>query len=471
MGRAADQTEAGALSHISGLDSLDPSNFQEAAWIEVIQKMDEVYSDLIRYEVDLEEKNQELEDAQAFIHSVLTSMSDMLIVCDRDTHIQEVNRATEQLTGFRAEELIGVTFRELLVEGCGALVDGLVDRLREDVSQLSDYEVRLRTKEGGVTDVIALNCSTRFDNTGHPAGMVVIGREIGELRRAYQALNKAHAELQRAQAQMVQQEKMASLGRLVAGVAHELNNPISFVSGNVHTLDKYRERLVVYLDAVHSGMSKLELEELRQKLRIDFLLEDLGPLIEGTLEGSDRVTELVKNLRRLSFAPTGDMDEFDLAKVVTTAVNWASKADKTKTASRAEVKLALPGELVLEGHEGQLHQVFVNLVSNALDAIRDEEVPRIDVVASETAEEVRVVFTDNGPGIPEKDLIKVFDPFFTTKTVGEGTGLGLWLTYGFIRDHGGTMEAGNTPGGGAMFTMTLPKRQPQPSEASAPQGS
>ena len=135
---------------------------------------------------------------------------------------------------------------------------------------------------------------------------MLTGRPIGELRRAYEALHKAHGELQRAQRQLIEQEKMASLGRLVAGVAHELNNPISFVYGNIHALDRYRQRLVEYIGAVHDNATGEELTVLRKKLKIEALLADIGPLIDGTLEGAVRVSDIVKNLRRLSFNKTNE---------------------------------------------------------------------------------------------------------------------------------------------------------------------
>ncbi|MBF0333337.1 MAG: PAS domain-containing sensor histidine kinase, partial [Alphaproteobacteria bacterium] len=272
------------------------------------------------------------------------------------------------------------------------------------------------------------------------------------LRRAYQALNDAHAELKQTQRQLVQSEKMASLGRLVAGVAHELNNPISFIYGNVHTLGKYRERLTAYLAALHGEASPEDRAALRERLRIDRLLDDLGPLIEGTLEGAERVTDIVKNLRRLSFSRSGEAEAFELGAVIRTAVQWTIKGGD----GTADFTLDLAPDLHARGHSGQIHQVMVNLVRNALDAAAAAARPEIRIRAERLPGLLRVTVADNGPGIAPDDISRVFDPFFTTKAVGQGTGLGLWISYGIVKEHGGAIEAANRPEGGAAFVFTLP---------------
>lgn len=420
------------------------SAMQETAWIEVIRKMEEVYSDLIQYEVELEEKNRALEEAQRFITSVLSAMSDILVVCDSRGRIQQVNRALTQLTGFDEDEVVGQPLRGLFADEDEHRVDRFCGRVGEAVR---DCEVRLKAR-GGVTDPVAVNCSTRFDTNGHPAGLVLLGRPVGELRRAYEALKQA-------QQQLVQSEKMASLGRLVAGVAHELNNPISFVYGNVHTLQRYRERLMRYLAAVHAGMPDAERERLRRELRIDPLMADLEPLIAGTLEGASRVSEIVKNLRRLSFPNVGEPETVDLTAVARTAAQWVARGCKPPV----EMILDLPETMAVRGQAGQLHQVIVNLVQNACDAAAARPHPMVRLHGEAGRGMVRLDVSDNGEGIAEDHLLKVFDPFFTTKPVGQGTGLGLWISYGIVKDHGGTITAGNGPQGGARFMVEVPEAE------------
>lgn len=429
----------------------DDPDLREHAWVEVIRKMDEVYSDLLRYEVDLENKNARLEEAQAFIGSVLSSMSDVLVVCDQDGRVQEVNRAACDLTGFPAAELVGKALPELIDDdGRGVLTDFSSHPSR---SVLRECEVRLRTRDGGVTDVVAMNCSLRVDHRGRPEGSVLIGRPVGELRRAYAELAAAHADLKQAQQQLIQQEKMASLGRLVAGVAHELNNPIAFVNGNVHVLDKYCRRIQTYLEAIHGGCDDAERERLRRELRVDALLADVPDLVAGTLEGAERVTEIVKSLRRMSFAQTGAPEPFDLAEVARTSVQWTLKG--ARRAPRLE--LDLPEGLMVLGQPGHLHQVLTNLVQNALDALEGCADPLLAVRGWVEGDAVHLTVRDDGPGIPAELLASVFDPFFTTKPVGQGTGLGLWISYGLVKDHGGTLSVANAPQGGAVFSLVLPR--------------
>ena len=412
---------------------------QETAWIEVIKKMEEVYSDLISYEIELEEKNSALEEAQRFITSVLSSVSDILVVCDPKGAIQQVNLAFLRLTDVAEVDLLGQPVDDLLAENVGPLSYWL------EAGPGQDREVRFKNRDGGVTEPVALTCATLLDHRGLPAGMVLTGRPVGELRRAYEALK-------RAQAQLVQQEKMASLGRLIAGVAHELNNPISFIVGNVHVLTKYRERLERYLTVVHGGAGNAEREAARASLRIDALMADLPDLIDGTREGAQRVSDIVKSLKRLSFSESGAPEAVDLAQLADKAVQWASKGRN----SPAGVTLDLPPALAARGHAGQLHQVLVNLVENALDAVGAAADGRVTVSGRRQGGHVVVDVADSGPGIAPADLSKVFDPFFTTKPVGHGTGLGLWISYGIVRDHGGTLEVENGAQGGAVFRLTLP---------------
>jgi two-component system sensor histidine kinase HupT/HoxJ len=245
---------------------------------------------------------------------------------------------------------------------------------------------------------------------------------------------------------------MASLGRLVAGVAHELNNPISFVLGNVHALRRYAERLQVYLDAVHEGEPPEELSRRREELRIDRVLEDLTPLIAGTIEGAERTSDIVDGLRRFSAVDREPDRYFDLVDVVQRAVRWVAKGGPAKF----RVELALPPELPVIGSPAQMQQVMMNLVQNALDATAAGGNPGVEIAGVVRDDTVELTVRDRGPGIAPEHLPRLFEPFFTTKPVGKGTGLGLAISYGLVERHGGTLSAANHPEGGAVFTLRLP---------------
>ena len=437
------------LKLITNRGAIEFDHEREGAWIEVIRKMDEVYSDLLRYEVDLESKNAELEEAQAFVTNVIESVSDILIVCDARGLVQQVNSAFQHTLGRSVDDIVGSNIADVIDAADNAKLVPLLKA--RGASDVVDGELRFAT-DGGSSDLFAINSSPRHDHRGRFIGVVLTGRPIGELRRAYEALHKAHHELQRAQRQLVEQEKMASLGRLVAGVAHELNNPISFVYGNIHTLMRYRTALVAYLDAIHGKSRPGDLSALKKSLRIDDILEDFGPLIEGTMEGAVRISEIVKNLRRLSFSKLGEVERVNIERLFNTAVLWAVRTKQV----RVDVQMEIEPELWISGNEGQLHQVIVNLVENAIDAMRGTELPRLVVSAARRGNEILFKVSDNGPGIDKDHVSHIFEPFFTTKRVGEGTGLGLWISYGIVREHGGELFAANEPEGGATFAFALP---------------
>ena len=281
--------------------------------------------------------------------------------------------------------------------------------------------------------------------TGHP---------VGELRRAYSALRQAHEDLQRTQQQLLHAEKMASLGRLVAGVAHELNNPISFVLGNVVVLKKYLARIESYLEAVHGLPSAASLAARRGELRIDQMLADLPSLIAGTVEGAERTRDVVDSLKRFSAPGANEHQALDLLPVITRAIEWVGKA----APESFKVQIDLPGEIPVTGNAGQLQQVVMNLVQNAADATAGGVSGELCIRSRREGPDVVVEFADNGPGISEQNLPKIFDPFFTTKPVGKGTGLGLSISYGIVERHGGTLSVHSDPGGGAVFSLRLPRR-------------
>ncbi|MFA9461585.1 sensor histidine kinase [Thiohalorhabdus sp. Cl-TMA] len=422
----------------------------EQAWVEVVRKMDETYEELVQQQVALEEKNSALEEAQRFIESVLGSMSDLLIVCDVAGRIKRVNPALEELVGRAATFLQDTEFHRLFAEPDQERLRTFPQVIRND--SVTDCEVRL-VDAAGHWQPVAMNCTSRYDHRGRLVGMVLTARNVGELRRAYTELDQAHRELQETQHQLVQSEKMASLGRLIAGVAHELNNPISFLYGNVHVLRRYAGRLERYIRTLEEGADEEERLRLREELRIGELLEDLDPVLEGTLEGAQRVGDLVGELKGYSGGRRGSPETFNLSPVIRTASQWVQKG----AGSIVSVDLDLAEELPVRGYSGQMHQVFVNLIQNAVDAVSEHRGSGgVTVVAARTGGEVRASIRDDGPGLEPDRIPELFEPFFTTKPPGQGTGLGLYIAYGIVSEHGGTLQAANRPEGGAELSLSLP---------------
>ena len=423
----------------------------EAVWLDVIQKMDEVYSQLVNDEIALEEKNRELENSQQFIFSVLSAMSDVLVACDRAGIIEETNTALRKLSGLDEDALRGMSIFDLLAD------DASIALLRQVFEQPAAHsastvlELNLRHPQHGVVPV-DVNCTQRSDGDGRAAGYVFVGRPLGELRRAYRELSDTHETLKRTQQQLLHSEKLASLGRLVAGVAHELNNPISFVLGNVHALKRYSERMAQYLNALHSGETQ-DLAALRKELRIDHILKDLPSLIDGTLEGAHRTTGIVDGLKRFSAVDRDESIALDLNGVIERAIHWVGKG----ATPNFSVHWKAGAPLMVMGNAGKLLQVIMNLIQNACDAAAaGNPAPSVWIASDIRGDTIWLTLHDNGPGIAPGHLSHVFDPFFTTKPVGKGTGLGLSISYGIIEQHGGKLYARNHPDGGAEFVIELP---------------
>ena len=449
-----DHAKGDGLINIAGVgDHIALSGNNEEAWIDVIQKMDEVYADHVRHQLELEQKNAELEEAQAFIGSVLSSMTDVLIVSDTRGKIQQANAAYQKLSGCNATELFGKSLTDIFAPCSSKYVSNLTQQIR-DQELIEDKELFLIDGDGKES-LFSMNCSARYDHEGRFVGIVLIGRHLGELRRAYKDLDQAHQKLRSTQQQLVFAEKMTALGRLVAGVAHELNNPISFVFGNMHALRRYGERITKYLKAIDSGTDTVQLVQMRQDLKIDRIVTDINPLVDGTLEGAERVSEIVQELRRFSSVQKETQEPFNMVRVIKTAGHWVSKS----VSGKHQLIYDMPERLEIISRRGPVHQIMVNLLQNALDVVEGQEQAQITIRSEETEHEISVHVIDNGPGIQGTAIDQIFEPFFTTKPLGQGTGLGLYISYGLAEELGGKLTASNHEDGGAEFVLSLPKTE------------
>ena len=263
------------------------------------------------------------------------------------------------------------------------------------------------------------------------------------------------AALQRLQAQIIHSEKMASLGQLAAGVAHELNNPAGFIYGNMALLKDQvaglRELLNAYdqVELPHNAAALIE--PLKIRIGYDNLVEDLHSIVADCLEGAERIRDVVQNLRLFSRLDEADLKQVDLHEGIESTIRLLSQY---YSSGRVVIRRDF-GELPLVScYAAQLNQVWMNLLANAAQAVAEKGEVRITTKLDGTWAVIAI--QDSGCGISQELQARIFDPFFTTKPVGEGTGLGLSISYGIIERHGGTIAVESAPGSGATFTIRIP---------------
>jgi two-component system, NtrC family, sensor kinase len=287
--------------------------------------------------------------------------------------------------------------------------------------------------------------------------------ELDSLQRANQQLRALNDTLRGAQDQLLQSERLASIGQLAAGVAHEINNPIGYVFSNFGTLEAYLERLFEMLQAYEDAELALagssvatRLATLRARVELDFLKEDIPLLMRESKEGLSRVRKIVQDLKEFSRVDTHQEWVWaSLHQGIDSTLNIVANEIKYRAEVRREYGV-LPD---IECLPSELNQVFLNLLVNAAQAIGPER-GLIVVRSGDAGDEVWVEVEDNGSGIAPEHLARVFDPFFTTKPVGRGTGLGLSLSYGIVQKHHGRIDVRSEPGRGSCFRVTLPVRRP-----------
>ncbi len=428
-----------------------PANIHDDTWNEVLVAVDKTYAELVSYQERLEAQNNELNTLRRFLSSVMASISDYLVVIDRNGQIFEAGQATCTALGFDLEHAktlnVVEVFRALGGQDLNAILSDVV-LLRKEVT----IEAELFGE--GVCEPVELRIAPRLDRRRKAIGAVLTARPLGELKRAYAKLEASHDELKQAQVQLVRNEKLASLGRLLAGVAHELNNPISFVYANTHAMEKYIDRFESYFDRVNAGAPREELVALRSQLKLDREMRNLRLAIDGARDGSKRVRDLIEDLRRLSADGSGEFERFDLVEAARNAISWIERGTKRN------LDISFQGAPVCYayGRIGHIQQVLLNLVQNAADATETLEEARIELRFGNTDDHVELTILDNGPGVDRDKIPQIFDPFFTTKEVGRGTGLGLSISHKIVEEHGGQLRYCEENQSGACFQMRLPSK-------------
>lgn len=297
-------------------------------------------------------------------------------------------------------------------------------------------------------------------------------RHLAEVTDLNTQLHETQSRLMQSQQQLVQNEKLASIGQLAAGVAHEINNPIGYVFSNFSSLQTYLDDLIRLINAFVDAENKIcddtvrmQLTKLRKEIDLDYLKNDLFDLMNESREGIERVRKIVQDLKDFSHVDANaDWQWADLHRGLESTLNVVNneikyKADVIRTYGTLPFVQCLPS---------QLNQVFMNLLVNAAQAMPNDKRGTIEVSTGVEEGSIWVRISDNGCGMPEEVISRIFDPFFTTKPVGKGTGLGLSLSYGIIQKHHGSIKVDSEVGQGTTFTITLPVNQPIDTESPVP---
>ena len=396
----------------------------------------------------------------------------------RNWSVTFMSGEVRKMTGHTAEEITGtgLLWKNLILPED---VDKLKEEFRTAVRERKGVlrvEYRIRHKNGSVRWIgdrrqliytpegeFAYVDGLLLDITERKAMDAALRAERNLLEAAQRELmvknselNDAYSELKSAHAQMLQKEKMASIGLLAAGIAHEINNPIEFVASNLLALEKYVGRFADFSKASGAVAAEAppaltaEFEARRKALKIDRVLEDALPLIRESIEGTTRVGKIVSDLKSFSRVDDTGRKTADINECLSSTINIAWNEIKYKAVLHKEFG-DLPPVLCWPQ---RLNQVFMNLLVNAAQAIETDG--KITVRSWAEGDAVLVSVSDTGCGIPRDNLSRIFEPFFTTKEVGKGTGLGLSITYDIVKKHSGAITVESEEGKGTTFTVRIP---------------
>ncbi len=441
-----------------------------------------------------EVKSQRL---QAQLQNSLKELSDIKFALDRaaivaitDTHgvITYVNNKFCELSQYKREELLGQTHR---IVNSGYHPKGFFRDLWQTISSGKIWrgEIKNQAKDGTYywvyTTIVPF-----LDNGGKPFQYLTIRFDITERKRVEEALQKSEAklrqktqqllsealhDLKRTQAQLIHAEKMSSLGQMVAGIAHELNNPVSFIYGNMIYVKQYVEDLLYLMQsyARHYQEPVLEIQALADRIDLDFLIGDLPNLLASMKTGAERIRNLVLSLRNFARLDEAEIKQVDIHEGIESTLLILQHRLRSPEATEIEVRKEYTELPPVEAHSAQLNQVFLSVLNNAIEALEEGTGDRMGRwetkpcplirIRTEVISDRRVAIriADNGPGMTEAVRDRLFDPFFTTKPVGKGMGLGLSISYQIVVEkHGGQIDCISAPGRGTEFIIAIPISQP-----------
>lgn len=399
-----------------------------------------------------------------------------MVRVDTNYTIMATNNAFASLVVRPAADLPGESLQQQMNKANWFALQNMLAGAIEDGQRLEQYSMRLLTSSGemvpvlvsaerveGVVNILFMPYENRIN---HERSLIAKRTEATEqlesLSQSEQRLLAKQQEqalliskLEDVSAEFVQTEKMAAIGQLAAGVAHEINNPIGYVYSNLQTLAGYLDDLRQIIEAIDQVSHISELQQLKQTLDYEFLRTDVSDLLRESAEGIERVKHIITALKDFSRRDDFELQPCDLHKAIESTLSVAWNEIKYK----AEVQRHFADIPDVVCHVGQINQVLMNLLVNAAQAI--DNYGRIDISTGVEDDCVWVKIEDNGRGISAEHMPRIFEPFFTSKPVGEGTGLGLALAYNIVRKHGGEIRVESTPQEGTSFTMLLPIQGPR----------
>ncbi|MBD1933709.1 MULTISPECIES: PAS domain-containing sensor histidine kinase [Cyanophyceae] len=432
---------------------------------------------------------KELARREQLLNSFISVAPIGLSILDDQMRYLQINEALAQLNGLSVEEHLGRSLAEVLPD----VAQDIESTLRK---VLTTGEAILNMEACGELPsnpgVLMHWLTSQFPipgEDGKPMGlgltvMDITARKQAEearrekevqLKEKNQQLEHTLQELQRTQGQLIQSEKMSSLGQLVAGIAHEINNPVNFIFGNLTHVREYTQDLLNLLRLYHQQYpnSTPEIQEEIEAIDLDFMMEDFPNLLSSMKVGADRIREIVLSLRNFSRIDEAEMKAVDIHEGIDSTLMILHNRLKAKPDHPNIQMIKEYGHLPkVECYAGQLNQVFMNLIANAIDALDEynkkrslSEIkanPSWIKIRTEVLDCDRVVIriADNGSGMTEAVRQQLFNPFFTTKAIGKGTGLGLAISYQIVVEkHNGKLECLSAPGRGAEFIIEIPLRQ------------
>ena len=428
-----------------------------------------------------EEAEQKAKSAHLFLSQILDMAADGMRVVDKNFNVARVNETFLAMTGMKRNDILGKKCHDVFWGPICGTENCSLRRILAGEKRV-EYESAKESPAGKIINCWAIAVPL-YDANGEFIGILESFRDITErietdlamekafneahklaeelaasndqLHRQQQELSLAHDTLKQSQAQILQLEKMASVGQLAAGVAHEINNPMGFISSNLSSLAKYLERLTEFIRALEEKLLREppdeEMAALRKKLKIDYIMEDAVHLVEESLDGAGRVKKIVQGLKNFSRIDQAERLPADINECLDTTINIVWNELKYKCEVTKEY-----GELPLTVcNPQQLNQMFMNLLVNAAQAIETKGEIRIKTWGDPNW--IYASISDTGSGIPQDKIKRIFEPFYTSKEVGKGTGLGLSIVYDIVvKNHQGDIQVESEVGKGTTFTVKIP---------------